>query len=67
MKEFSMLNVIALRPAAKTQAADHAPKHHSEVQRSHVLNRLIQEKSGRLYCSDDVDFHIPELEIYAAR
>jgi hypothetical protein len=35
--------------------------------RRHVLNRTTQEKSGRLYCSDDWDFEIPSLEIYAAR
>ncbi len=62
-----MLNVIALRPAAKTQTTDQTLASRTESPRRHVLNRLTQEKSGRLYCSDDVEFEIPALEIYAAR
>ncbi len=39
----------------------------NETQRRHVLNRSMQEKSGRLYCGEDGDVEIPSLEIYAAR
>lgn len=39
----------------------------SDVARRHVLNRGMQEKSGRLYCNEDWDFEIPALELYAAR
>jgi hypothetical protein len=39
----------------------------SDAVRRHVLNRGMQEKSGRLYCNDDWDFEIPTLELYAAR
>lgn len=38
-----------------------------EGQRRHVLNRSMQEKSGRLYFNEEWDFDIPSLEIYAAR
>ncbi len=62
-----MLNVIALRPAAKMQTQDQTNLQRSEASRRHVLNRLTQEKSGRLYCGDDIDFDIPALDIYAAR
>ena len=43
------------------------PVTRGETMRRHVLNRSMQEKSGRLYCGDDWDFDIPSLEIYAAR
>jgi hypothetical protein len=38
-----------------------------ETLRRHVLNRAMQEKSGRLYCNEDWDIEIPSLELYAAR
>lgn len=45
------------------------PPYHArtDILRRHVLNRGMQEKSGRLYCNDDWDFEIPTLELYAAR
>jgi hypothetical protein len=39
----------------------------SDIPRRHVINRNMQEKSGRLYCNEDWDFDIPSLEFYAAR
>jgi hypothetical protein len=47
-------------------AAD-APALRRDGLRHHIINRLAQERSGRLYCPFDVDFEIPSLEIYAAR
>ena len=35
--------------------------------RHHVINRMAQERSGRLYSPFDLDFEIPSLDIYAAR
>ena len=35
--------------------------------RHHVINRMSQERSGRLYSPFDWDFEIPSLEVYAAR
>lgn len=35
--------------------------------RHHVLTSMMQERSGRLYCADDWNIEIPDLEIYAAR
>jgi hypothetical protein len=35
--------------------------------RRHVINRAMQERSGRLYCNEEFDFEIPSLELYAAR
>ncbi len=46
---------------------DLKPIQRTEAPRRHVLNRMMQEKSGRLYCSDDYDFDIPDFTIYAAR
>jgi hypothetical protein len=51
-------------PATTTQAP--SPKR-NEGLRHHVLNRLAEERSGRLYCNEEWEFEIPSLEIYAAR
>lgn len=69
---------MALDPAARLRESENTEipmffspeiphKLRLDSQRRHVLNRSTQEKSGRLYCSDDWDFDIPSLEIYAAR
>ena len=46
-------------PAPSTKRSDNL--------RHHVLNRIAEERSGRLYCNEEWDFEIPSLEIYAAR
>jgi hypothetical protein len=38
-----------------------------KVYRDHIINRLQQERSGRLYCNDNWEFEIPSLELYDAR
>jgi hypothetical protein len=38
-----------------------------DIARRHVINRAMQEKSGRLYCGDDLEFDVPSYELYAAR
>jgi hypothetical protein len=43
------------------------PVQRNDKPRRHVLNRMTQDKSGRLSCNDDWDVEIPALEIYAAR
>jgi hypothetical protein len=58
LREVESAEIPALHPPSTTRM---------ESQRRHVLNRLMQEKSGRLYCGDDGDLDIPSLEIYAAR
>lgn len=50
-----------------TTIIDFKPTVSKLTPRRHVLNRWMQEKSGRLYCSDDWDIDIPTLEFYAAR
>ena len=52
-------------PTFFTPVAPYQPR--NDISRRHVLNRGMQEKSGRLYCNDDWDFEIPTLELYAAR
>lgn len=52
---------------ANAQAVVSLNRIRNEAQRRHVLNRSMQEKSGRLYCGEDGDVEIPSLEIYAAR
>lgn len=39
----------------------------TDSQRHHVLNRSMQDKSGRLYFNEEWEFDIPSLELYAAR
>jgi hypothetical protein len=43
------------------------PMQRRDQHRHHVLNRMTQDCSGRLYFNDDWDLEIPALEIYAAR
>lgn len=35
--------------------------------RRHVINRAMQEKSGRLYCNEDWDLDIPGHQFYSTR
>jgi D-alanyl-D-alanine dipeptidase len=61
LREIEMTEI----PAFFTPVAPYQVR--SEASRRHVLNRGMQEKSGRLYCNEDWDFEIPTLEFYAAR
>ena len=62
-----MANEFTLRAQTGTIAPEIKRGSKSEPMRRHVLNRMMQEKSGRLYCSEDWDIEIPSLELYAAR
>jgi hypothetical protein len=62
-----MANEYTARLLAHTPLIDVKAPVRVDAPRRHVLNRLMQEKSGRLYCNEDYDFDIPTLELYAAR
>jgi hypothetical protein len=62
-----MVNVTVLRTPAKSAAPEIPKQQRPEALRRHVLNRVMQDKSGRLYCNEELDFDIPSLEFYAAR
>lgn len=62
-----MLKAILPRAAALASSPESNNKLRLELPRRHVLNRMMQEKSGRLYCNDDFDIEIPNLDIYEAR
>jgi hypothetical protein len=62
-----MTNEQPLRAQAGTLALEVKRPQKPETLRRHVLNRTMQEKSGRLYCNEDWDIEIPSLELYAAR
>ena len=62
-----MAEEFATRPLASATVIDLKSKLRPENPRRHVLNRMMQEKSGRLYCGDEVDVEIPSFNIYAAR
>jgi hypothetical protein len=62
-----MLKPTALRPAVSTATPEILTLQRPDAHRRHVLNRVMQEKSGRLYCNEELDFEIPSLEFYTAR
>jgi hypothetical protein len=66
-----MSDEALVRPLAAAQHTakiiELKPTQRPDTARRHVLNRGMQEKSGRLYCNEDMDVELPSLEIYAAR
>jgi hypothetical protein len=62
-----MSDTLAPRVVAATHPVQQTSDQRQDASRQHVINRLTQEKSGRLYCADEADVEIPVLEIYEAR
>jgi hypothetical protein len=62
-----MANELTLRAQTGILVPELKQPQKPETLRHHVLNRMMQEKSGRLYCNEDWDIEIPSLELYAAR
>jgi hypothetical protein len=62
-----MLKAIYARPVPTLVPPESSHKLRPEASRRHVLNRMMQEKSGRLYCNEEFEIEIPSLDIYEAR
>jgi hypothetical protein len=62
-----MSDTFARRVIAVTHSVQPTNDQRKDASRHHVINRLTQEKSGRLYCADEAEVEIPVLEIYEAR
>jgi hypothetical protein len=62
-----MSDTLAPRVVAASHPVHPTSAQRQKASRHHVIARLTQEKSGRLYCADEADVEIPVLEIYEAR
>ncbi len=62
-----MLNVIALRPGRGKTPENKIASRPAVSIRHHVLKTCATENSGRLYCEDENDTEVPQIDIYAGR
>lgn len=62
-----MLKATEEHSATANARPEPKSKPRSEWLRHHVISRMKQERSGRLYCSEDLEIEVPSLLIYEAR